>query len=155
MDIRLLLATVLLLLATGCFHPPPSLRGAGYRIVKGDLDPRQLSGRELTWAYRSFLELLPRVSPPVARLAVTEKGVEKFSGTRYEAKLRKIATAERYHFHRARFKALSARLRRMSPPERVWRLEAAKLEFAETRYEKTIDRLLERARDVAGQGASQ
>ncbi|MHC4200939.1 MAG: hypothetical protein ACYSU0_13180, partial [Planctomycetota bacterium] len=58
-------------------------------VIQGEVDLRELSGRELAWVYKSFVAMISKIKSIEGQLAVMREGPRLFRGTRYEAKARK------------------------------------------------------------------
>jgi hypothetical protein len=152
MRTRALLPLALLLIGGACFGPSPdqiaALEEEGRAVASGRIDPHDLSGRELRRAFKGFLAHLASIRENQAQLEVAEKGIEQFSGTPYEADLRRNVASMRDAAMYADFRARIWpwgwwRLRR---DQYVRLLEDAKPHFAGTRYADMIDKMIEHHR---------
>jgi hypothetical protein len=164
MRTRISLPLLLTPLLGACFSPPSGQpdyaelvrQKEGRSVVSGRVNPRDLSGRELRKAYRGFLAYLRLTRETQSRLELAEKGVERFSGTRYESDLRKIVAQLRDALKASEFIRLLNRRRwyRLSPAQRVQFFEDIKPRFAGTRFADIIDKSIEQERRAAEKAGS-
>ncbi|MHC4502338.1 MAG: hypothetical protein ACYTFI_03455 [Planctomycetota bacterium] len=117
-------------------------------MLSGRVNPRDLRGRELKKAFNGFVAYLRLNRDLQAKLAIVKKGIERFSGTRYEADFRGMAVNLRTALAAVELKRLTAdrSWRRLSTAQRIQHLERIKPKFAGTKYADSIDKTIQRAK---------